>query len=195
MKKKLQILLFFGSFNPIHKGHIHLAEIALKAFDFDELWFVLSPQNPFKNETELLSETDRAAMIELSIKDKHHFKLSTIESEMSKPSFTIQTLEKLYSIYPNTQFDILMGEDNLNDFYKWKSSEKILALSTLYVYPRKSANSNTNTTLPPHIYLNAELLPISSTQIREKWMNNETISPFMKKEAANYLTKIKSKYI
>ncbi|MEG1762782.1 MAG: nicotinate (nicotinamide) nucleotide adenylyltransferase [Bacteroidales bacterium] len=194
MQTTSHILLFFGSFNTIHKGHLFLAKTAIEQYHFDEVWFVLSPLNPFKQATHLLSEKDRMQMILLSIKNEANFRFSSIELDMPQPSYTIHTLQKLYTLHPNVQFDILMGQDNLEHFYKWKEAEKILSLCTLYVYPRFEVSNRTNDTpvLPPHINLQAKLLPISSTQIREKWQKGETILPFMERNAAHYFMQLKA---
>ena len=133
MKK---IGLYFGTFNPIHKGHLALGNYFAENTDLDQVWFVVSPQNPFKVNDLLLEDQHRLEMVRLAVIDQPHLKVSDVEFSIPKPSYTIHTLEHLFQIHPEKQFVLLMGQDNLNHFNQWKQYEKILALLTIYVYPR-----------------------------------------------------------
>ena len=134
--KAKKIGLFFGSFNPIHVGHLILANHMVNFTDLDEIWFVVSPQNPHKIKSSLLAEHHRLAMVKEAIDDNSKFKASDIEFHLSKPSYTVDTLVYMEEKYPDYQFALLMGEDNLRSFHKWKNYEVILDKYPIFVYPR-----------------------------------------------------------
>ena len=134
MKK---IGLYFGTFNPIHKGHLTLGNYFSNNTDLDEVWFVVTPQNPFKANDTLLKDSHRLEMVRLAVEDQINLKVSDIEFSLPKPSYTIDTLEYLVNLHPTLQFSLLMGEDNLIHFDKWKRHQDILNLVQLCVYPRK----------------------------------------------------------
>ena len=136
MNSKKEIGLFFGSFNPIHSGHLILANYVVEFTPVNELWFVVSPQNPFKKHQSLLPEIHRLAMVYRSIENDRRFKASNIEFSLPKPSYTSDTLMYLLEKYPNYKFSLIMGEDNLRTFHKWKNYEHILKNNRIYVYPR-----------------------------------------------------------
>ena len=174
---KLHIGLYFGSFNPIHNGHIAIAEYMYRNFHFDEIWFVVSPSNPLKKEEELLDEFKRFELVKLAIKDKNYFIASDVEFKMKKPSYTYLTLREIYAKYPKHNFSLLLGSDNIDDIKSWKNYEEILQDYTIYIYPRsKEANYIDRKNI---IYTNPPLLNISSTLIREKIKNKEDISSFV----------------
>ncbi|MBP7357412.1 MAG: nicotinate-nucleotide adenylyltransferase, partial [Cloacibacterium sp.] len=133
MKK---IGLFFGSFNPIHIGHLILANYILENSDMEELWLVVSPQNPFKEKKSLLNDHNRLDMVQLAVKNYPKMRASNIEFSLPKPSYTIDTLTYLKEKYPNYSFALIMGEDNLESLPKWKNSEKLIADYQIIVYPR-----------------------------------------------------------
>jgi nicotinate-nucleotide adenylyltransferase len=124
MKK---IGLFFGSFNPIHIGHLILANYILENSDMEELWFVVSPQNPFKDKKSLLNDHNRLDMVQLSVKNYPKMRASNIEFSLPKPSYTIDTLTYLNEKYPDYSFALIMGEDNLKSLPKWKNYEKLVS--------------------------------------------------------------------
>ncbi len=128
--------LFFGSFNPIHVGHLILANHIVNFSDLDELWFVVSPHNPHKKKTSLLAENHRLAIVREAIEDNPKFRVSDIEFKLSKPSYTVDTLAYLKEKHPTYQFALIMGEDNLRSFHKWKNYEVILEQYPIIVYPR-----------------------------------------------------------
>lgn len=129
-------ILYFGSFNPVHNGHIRLAESILEKGLGREVWFVLSPQNPFKQNPGLWTEALRQKLLEEALRHHPGLKFCGIELELPKPSFTIQTLLELRHRHPGKEFDILMGEDNLEKLHLWKDYRRILEMCHIYVYPR-----------------------------------------------------------
>ena len=122
----MEVGLFFGSFNPIHIGHLIIANIVKETADIKELWFVVSPQNPFKTNKNLLHEFDRLELVNAAIEDDYSFRASDIEFNMPKPSYTIDTLVRLVEKHPNKKFKLIIGEDNLASFPKWKNHQQIL---------------------------------------------------------------------
>ncbi|MDG1859371.1 MAG: nicotinate (nicotinamide) nucleotide adenylyltransferase, partial [Emcibacteraceae bacterium] len=132
----MNIGLYFGSFNPIHVGHLIIAQYMIQRDDIDAVWFVVSPQNPFKNKTTLLQDYHRLALVRIATEDEPKFKAEDIEFGLPQPSYTIDTLTYLKEKHPDKNFSLLMGEDNLRGFNKWKNYEQILANHHLFVYPR-----------------------------------------------------------
>ncbi len=168
----MKIGLFFGSFNPIHIGHLIIANIMQDQTDLDEIWFVVSPQNPFKERKSLLHEFDRLRMVELAIEDNYKFRGSDIEFHMPRPSYTIDTLTYLSERHPNHEFRLVIGGDNLSHFHKWKNSAVILDYYGLYVYPRPGElkrldHENVR-------YIDSPLINISSTFIRKAIKNGHS---------------------
>lgn len=172
MKK---IGLYFGSFNPVHNGHLIVANKMYEKAGFDEVWFIPSPQNPFKEQKDLLPFTYRFQMIQKVIKNHPHLKVDPIEDSLSIPSYTIQTLEALGKIYPDTEFHIIMGTDILIDFHQWKNHEKILEMTKIHVYNR---TIETNQKLFHHKnihFYSLPLLEISSTAIRTSIKSKKSV--------------------
>lgn len=135
-------MLYFGSFNPIHNGHLMIADYVLNLSLCDELWFVVSPQNPLKKSSELIDETQRFIMSTLAVKEWNRaIKVSDVEFTMSKPSYTIRTIKKLESLHPDKKFSLLMGEDNLMFFDCWKQWQDIVERCEIVVYPRGDYSS------------------------------------------------------
>lgn len=163
----MKIGLFFGSFNPIHVGHLILASSICDNSDLDKVWFVVSPQNPLKKNTTLLHEFDRLDLVREAIKDDVRFEASDIEFSMPKPSYTIDTLIYLKSKFPDYLFSIIMGEDNLRTFHKWKNHNQILEQFSLKVYPRKTKGGSLELLNRDNVSLvEAPIVEVSSTQIR-----------------------------
>ncbi|TDL99859.1 MAG: nicotinic acid mononucleotide adenylyltransferase [Flavobacteriaceae bacterium] len=132
----MKIGLFFGSFNPIHVGHVILANHILEFSTLENLWFVVTPQSPFKKKQSLISNYTRIEMVEMAIKNYPKMKSCNIEFSMKQPAYTVDTLAVLREKYPKHQFDLIMGEDNLVGFTKWKNYQEILENHDLWVYPR-----------------------------------------------------------
>ncbi|WP_018344144.1 nicotinate (nicotinamide) nucleotide adenylyltransferase [Cytophaga aurantiaca] len=162
----MKIGLFFGSFNPIHMGHLIIGNTMVETTDLDEVWFVVSPQNPFKKNQSLLHEFDRMDMVTAAIHDNPKFRASDIEFNLPKPSYTIDTLTHLSDKYPQHTFVLIIGEDNLPQFTNWKNYEQILEHFLLYVYPRPNAEDSVLKNHPRIKMVNAPLIEISATYIR-----------------------------
>jgi nicotinate-nucleotide adenylyltransferase len=167
--------LFFGSFNPIHIGHLVIANIMLEEQAVDEVWFVVSPQNPFKLQKSLAHEFDRIDLVEAAIADHYKMKASDVEFSMPKPSYTADTLAYLIDKYPELSFKLIIGEDNLSHFPKWKNHEFILAHFGLLVYPRPRAKPSKLVDHPNVTIIEAPMMDISATYIRNSIKNNRSV--------------------
>lgn len=132
----MKIGLYFGSFNPIHVGHLIIANYMADYTDLDQIWLVVSPHNPHKEKKTLLADHHRLALVREGIEGNFNLKASDVEFSLPKPSYTATTLTYLKEMHPNYEFSLLMGEDNLRTFHKWFNFETILANHTIYVYPR-----------------------------------------------------------
>jgi len=176
----MKIGLFFGSFNPIHIGHLAIANIMAENTDLGKVWFVVTPQNPLKPSKGLLHEFDRYDMVKAAIADNYKFEVSDVEFHLPKPSYTIYTLAHLREKNPGKDFCLILGEDNLENFVKWKNYQEILNQFSLYVYPRPTESSGrvTNSELKRHAHvkmIDAPLLDISATYIRNCIKCNKSI--------------------
>lgn len=178
MHSSQKIGLFFGSFNPIHTGHLIIANLMAETTDLKKVWFVVSPQNPFKASKGLLHEFDRYDMVRAAIYDNSKLEVSDVEFHLPKPSYTIHTLVHLQEKYPEKEFRVIIGEDNLVNFTKWKNYREILNQYGLYVYPRPDAQPSELKTHPNVTMVEAPMLDISATFIR---------SCIRKKQSVRYL--------
>jgi len=175
----MHIGLFFGSFNPVHVGHMVLANYMASFTDLEQVWFVVSPHNPLKQKSSLLDQNQRLHLVNLAIGDNLKFKSSNIEFGLPQPSYTVNTLAHLKEKYPKHSFSLIIGEDNLEQFTKWKNYEEILKKHKLYVYPRPNCKT---TELKNHsnvVMTEAPLMDISSTFIREAIKRKKDVSFFM----------------
>ena len=175
MNSAAKIGLFFGSFNPIHTGHLIIANIMAETPDLSKVWFVVSPQNPFKPSKGLLHEFDRYDMVRSAIHDNYKLEVSDVEFHLPKPSFTIHTLGYLQEKHPDKKFVLIMGEDNLTSYRKWKNHEMILEHYGLYIYPRPGVQLSELKTHPNVRFVDAPMLDISATFIRGCIRNNQSI--------------------
>ncbi len=161
--------LFFGSFNPIHIGHLIIAEYMADQPDLDQVWMVVSPHNPLKSRTTLANDFDRLHMVQLAIDDNPKLRASNIEFSLPKPSYTIDTMAYLHEKYPEHQFSLIMGSDNLENIHKWKNFSVLLERYTIHIYNRQGTQS---TLAPPEAtdirFYDVPLLDISSTFIRQR---------------------------
>ena len=132
----MNIGLYFGTFNPIHVGHLVIANYMADFTDLDQVWLVVTPQNPLKNKRTLLKDVHRLLLVKEAINDNFKLKASDLEFNLPKPSYTIKTLNKFIEKYPKNNFSLIMGEDNLRNFHKWFNYEVILKNHSIYVYPR-----------------------------------------------------------
>lgn len=158
--------LFFGSFNPIHIGHLILANAMVQSGEVEEVWFVVSPHNPFKKRSSLLHEFDRLDLVNAAIKENFKFRASDIEFRMPKPSYTVDTLVYLQERHPKHSFKVIVGEDNLAGFTKWKNHEIILEDYGLLVYPRPHAKTSDLKEHKNVKMIEAPMVDISATYIR-----------------------------
>jgi nicotinate-nucleotide adenylyltransferase len=183
--------LFFGSFNPIHIGHLMLANYFVEFTDIKQLWFVISPHNPLKNKESLLADHLRLEMVELAIKDEDRFSISDIEFRMPKPSYTIDTLTYLSEKYPARKFVIIMGSDGLDSFKKWKNWEQIINHYQRYIYPRESM-SEIDYSLHPNIFLanEAPKIQVSSSFIRQSIRDGRNIKYFLPEKVYEFIDKM-----
>ncbi len=139
----MKIGLYFGTFNPIHVGHLIIANHMAEHADLDQVWMVVTPHNPLKKKNTLLDDYHRLQMVHLATEDFPKIKPSDIEFKLSQPNYTVNTLVHLQEKYPNYEFSLIMGEDNLKSFHKWKNYEAILENHEIYVYPRLEAKGRT----------------------------------------------------
>ncbi|MEZ7527098.1 nicotinate (nicotinamide) nucleotide adenylyltransferase [Cloacibacterium normanense] len=187
MKK---IGLFFGSFNPIHIGHLILANYILENSDMDELWFVVSPQNPFKDKKSLLTDHNRLDMVQLAVKNYPKMRASNVEFSLPKPSYTIDTLTYLKEKYPNYSFALIMGEDNLDSLPKWKNAEKLTSDYQIIVYPRTFEGEKKDSEYLQHeniSMVNAPIIELSATEIRNMIKEGKNVRPMLPPEVFEYL--------
>lgn len=185
-----KIGLFFGSFNPIHIGHLALSNYMLEFTGLDEVWFVVSPQNPFKSKSSLLHQADRLEMVEMATKNVPGYKASNIEFYLPKPSFTIDTLAYLSDKNRQHEFVILMGEDSLKRFHHWKNHEKIIELYTRYIYPRSKKRTPSPETIENAYFFDAPLIEISSSFIRDSIREGKNMTFFLPPGIYDYINKM-----
>jgi nicotinate-nucleotide adenylyltransferase len=159
--------LLFGSFNPIHTGHLILAHFMATHTDLDAVWLVVSPQSPFKVGQQMLAEQKRYELVQLAIAHNERLRALDIEFGMPKPSYTIDTLDELVRRHPDHRFVLLMGEDNLPGLPRWKQADRILAEHEVYVYPRPGVDATDVNAHPGVRVVDAPLLDISATFIRD----------------------------
>lgn len=164
----MKIGLFFGSFNPVHVGHMIIADHMVSNTDLDRLWMVVTPQNPFKTKASLARDYDRLHLVQLAIGDYSKIKASSIEFSLPKPSYTIDTLTYLKERYQDTEFVLIMGGDNLGTLHKWKNYEQILKNHSIYVYVRPNYELGELKDHPKVKIVEAPLMEISSSFIRKE---------------------------
>lgn len=168
MLQPKRIGLFFGSFNPVHVGHLIIAEYMATRTDLEQVWFVVSPHNPLKNRATLANDFDRLHMVQLAIDDNPRLRVSNIEFSLPKPSFTIDTMVYLHEKYPQHQFSLIMGSDNLSGIKKWKNYELLLQRYTIHIYKREETSAGQPLDVPADIRLyDVPMMDISSTYIRQ----------------------------
>lgn len=186
-KNPIRTGIFGGTFNPIHLGHLALANYLCEENWVDELWFLITPQNPFKQEQTLLDNHLRMKMVEAAIADYPRFKASYFEFTLPRPSYTVTTLQKLSETYPDREFVLIIGADNWAAFDKWKSPEEILRNHRILVYPRPGYEINPHE-LPAQVKaVNTPLLEISSTFIRESIASGKDIRYFLHPEVYRFI--------
>ncbi|HFS67950.1 MAG TPA: nicotinate-nucleotide adenylyltransferase [Flavobacteriia bacterium] len=192
MKK---IGLFFGTFNPIHIGHLIIANHLAEFSDLDEVWLVVTPHNPHKEKKTLLNDLHRYMMVELALEDYPKLKASKIEFGLKQPNYTVITLAHLREKYPEHQFSLIMGEDNLESFHKWKNYESILENHPIYIYPRVFHNKKNNTLIKDIFAskihkIQAPIVEISSTFIRKAIKDKKNVLPLLPLKVWQFIDKM-----
>ena len=183
-----RIGLFGGTFNPPHLGHTALAEAFLQQSGVEEVWMLVSPQNPFKAQQQLLDDGMRLDMVRLAVSSHPRIKASDYEFSLPRPSYTYHTLCRLHEDYPQTEFALLIGGDNWANFDRWYRGADVLRMAPLYVYPR--AGESIDAPLPERVHLlQAPLIPVSSTEIRQRVAHGEDISAIVSPSVADYIAR------
>jgi nicotinate-nucleotide adenylyltransferase len=185
----MKIGLYFGTFNPIHVGHLIIANHMAEHSDLDQVWMVVTPHNPLKKKSSLLDDYHRLQMVHLATEDFPKIKPSDIEFKLSQPNYTVNTLVHLQEKYPDYEFSLIMGEDNLKSFHKWKNHEVILEHHDIYVYPRISSEiENLTFKNHPKIHLiDAPVVEISSTFIRDNIKKGKNVQPLLPLKVWEYI--------
>lgn len=185
----MKIGLYFGTFNPIHVGHLIIANYMVENSDLDEIWMVVTPHNPFKKKSSLLENHHRFELVYRATENYTKIKPSDIEFKLPQPNYTVHTLAHISDKYPDKEFCLIMGEDNLKTFHKWKNFETILEHHHIYVYPRIAEGTVEHQFKNhPKIHkVNAPIVQISSTMIRKGIQQNKNIQPLLTKEVWSYI--------
>ena len=196
--------LYFGTFNPIHVGHLIIANYMADYTELDEVWLVVTPQNPLKTKSSLLEDYHRLAMVEIAIDDNPKLKASNIEFKLPKPSYTVNTLVHLRERFPSIKFSLIMGEDNLRTLHKWKNYEQITEQHDIYVYPRalteqeiseNSSNGQPSVQKSPLIKANiyfcdAPIMKVSASFIRRAIKDKRDVRYLLTRPVYEYVTEM-----
>lgn len=187
MKKKVG--LYFGTFNPIHIGHLVIANHMAEFSELDEIWMVVTPHNPFKNKKTLLDNRHRFELVYRATESYPHLKPTDVEFGLPQPNYTVNTLAVLGEKFPELDFALIMGEDNLNSFHKWKNHEVILERHQIYVYPRIHGGSISSPYKdhPRVRMVNAPVMELSSTFIRKAIADGKDIRPMLPQPVWEYI--------
>ena len=184
---KSKVGLYFGSFNPIHNGHLAIANYMFEFSDLQQIWFVVSPQNPFKSKRSLLPDYHRLELVNLALDDSDVYKASNVEFSLPKPSRTVDTLAYLFDKHPEKEFALIMGTDNLVNFHKWKNHEAILKNHDIYVYPRPETPKSQFDNHPKIKVVDAPLMEISSSFIRKAIKEKRNVRFFVPQRVWEYI--------
>ena len=187
----MKIGLYFGTFNPIHVGHLIIANYLVEFSDLDEVWLVVTPHNPHKQKNTLLNDYHRLELVRLATEDYPKLRPSNIEFNLPQPNYTVDTLVHLEEKYPKHEFSLIMGEDNLNSFHKWKNYEIILERYNIYVYPRITSDIEKNQLVNhPRVHkIAAPIIEITSTFIRNGIKQKKNIKPMLPEKVWEYIDK------
>lgn len=185
----MKIGLYFGTFNPIHIGHLIIANHLAENSDLDQIWMVVTPHNPHKKKSTLLDDYHRLEMVHLATENYPKIQPSDIEFKLPQPNYTINTLAHLQEKFPNHEFSLIMGEDNLNSLHKWKNYEVILQNHSIIVYPRlHSGEIDSQFINHPKIHkIDAPIIELSSTFIRESIKNDKNVVPMLPNKVWEYV--------
>ena len=190
----MNIGLFFGSFNPVHMGHMVIARSMVELIPLDRVWFVVSPQNPFKQRANLAHEQDRYDLIEAAVYDSYELSVTDIEFSMPKPSYTVDTLAYIDEKYPNHKFSLILGEDNLKSFHRWKNYQVILDNYEIYIYPRPGGSDEKWRETSNICFVDAPMIDISATIIRKLIREGKSLK-YMVPESVEGLIRDKKLYL
>jgi len=179
--------LYFGSFNPIHIGHLAIANFMVEFSELEQLWFVVSPQNPLKQKQSLLQDYHRLEMVQLAVEDDDRFRASDIEFRLPTPSFTIDTLTYLEEKYPGREFQLVMGADGLRTFHKWKHADLIVQKYHRLIYPRPGTDKEVASQLPNATLVDAPMMDISSSFIRQAIKEGKDVRHLVPAMAYTYM--------
>jgi len=182
-----QIGILGGSFNPIHKGHLHLARELRKIAGLNEVWLMVSPQNPFKEQSELLADEQRLRMVQMAVAKEEGIVACDYEFHLPRPSYTWNTLQHLREEYPDATFSLLIGGDNWINFSRWYKHEEILRNYHIIVYPRKGSDIDETKSVPNVSFVHLPLINVSSTQIRELIRHGRSVRRWVPKVVADYI--------
>ena len=171
----MKVGLFFGSFNPIHTGHLIIANIIVETTDIDKIWFVVSPHNPFKKSSSLANEQDRFDMVRAAAYENYKFHACDIEFNMPKPSYTVDTMAYLSDKHKDKEFSLILGEDNLFRFKNWKNAQFILENYHIYVYPRPNSKKSDISNHLNVTMVEAPYIDVSATFIRQMIKRRQSI--------------------
>lgn len=185
----MKVGLFFGSFNPIHQGHLMIASYMVENTDLDRIWFVVTPQNPFKKRPSLAHENDRFEMVDLATRDDYRFFPSDVEFNMPRPSYTIDTLVRLHERYPQRDFALIMGTDTLISVPKWKNSHKLLENYHIYTYPRHKSPADELKDRDNIRFTAAPRVEISASFIRESLKEGKSVRYFVPDAVYEFIDK------
>ena len=185
----MNIGLYFGSFNPVHIGHLAIANYMVEYTNIDELWFIVSPHNPLKKKSTLLDDRVRYNMVYEAIKDDNRFRVSDVEFKMPQPSYTIDTLTYLEEKYPGKSFSIIMGSDGLRTFHKWKNADVLIKKYTRYIYPRIGEDLDYIRMHENVAIVEAPRFEISSSFIRKAIKEKHDVRYFLPKAVAEIIDK------
>jgi len=185
----MKIGLFFGSFNPIHVGHLIIASYMVDFTDLNQVWFIVSPQNPLKNKKSLLNEYERLELIRLAIDGDNRLKVSDIEFKLPIPSYTIHTLEVLIEKHPEHEFHLIMGSDSFNTLPKWKEYEQILANYPIMVYLRPKEEIDLNIKGNIQVFEDVPQMEISASFIRNAIKNKKSVKYLLPQVVFDYIDK------
>lgn len=183
----LRIGLYFGTFNPIHIGHMAIANYLVEYASIDQLWFVVSPQNPHKKKKNLLNDYHRLEMVHRAVDDDDRFRVSNIEFGLPKPSYTVDTLAYLKDKFPEHHFKIIMGSDNLEKFHKWKNHQQIVDNYGIIIYPRPGFEPSKYELPKTTEIANAPQMEVSSTFIRKAIRAGKDVRHFLPQKTWEYL--------